>query len=100
MWAWISTPGDAEHHQDHADLGQLLREFLVRDESGRRGPDQDARDQVADERRKPETRGDESEQERKSQRGGQGGNQRYAVRHDGTASVPRGFEHRRAESFH
>lgn len=42
---------DAEHQQDDADLRQLDRELLVRDEAGREGTDHDAGQQIADDRR-------------------------------------------------
>jgi hypothetical protein len=41
---------DAEHQQDHADLGQLRRERLVGDEARRERADHYAREQVADQR--------------------------------------------------
>ena len=48
---------DAEHQQDHADLGQLRRQGLVGDEAGRERPDHDAREQVAHQRRQPQRAG-------------------------------------------
>jgi hypothetical protein len=54
---------DAEHQQDDADLGELLREADVADEAGREGTDQDAGQQVADDRRQPKTGREEAERE-------------------------------------
>ena len=44
---------DAEHQQDHADLGELVGEVLVGDEAGRERSDRDAGEQIADQRRDP-----------------------------------------------
>jgi hypothetical protein len=45
---------DAKHQQDDADLGQFIRHALVRDVARRERPDQDAGEQIADQRRDPE----------------------------------------------
>ncbi len=45
---------DAEHQEDHADLGQLVRDPLIRHVSRRERADEDPGDQVADERRDPQ----------------------------------------------
>lgn len=37
---------DAEHQQDHADLGELIGERLIRHVAGREGADQHAGEQV------------------------------------------------------
>ena len=42
---------DAEHHQHHADLGELAGELDVGDEARRGRADDDAGDEIADERR-------------------------------------------------
>ena len=42
---------DAEHQQDDADLGELVRELLVGDEAGRERAHQHAGEQIADQRR-------------------------------------------------
>jgi hypothetical protein len=52
---------DAEHQQDHADLGQFLREPGVAHESGCERSDRDAREQVAQQWRQPQARGHEAE---------------------------------------
>ena len=49
---------DAEHQQHHADLGELARELDVGDEARRGGPDHDAGEQVADQRRQPQPHGE------------------------------------------
>jgi len=41
-----------EHQQDHADLGKLGSEFAVGHEAGRKRPDSDSGQQVADQRGK------------------------------------------------
>ena len=61
---------DAEHEQDDADLGELLRESGIDDDTWREGSDDDAREQVADEGRHAQAHGDEAEQEREAQAGG------------------------------
>ena len=50
---------DAEHQQDHADLGELESELRVRGEAGRERSDQDPGEQIADDRRETEPSGDE-----------------------------------------
>src|SRR5581483_1108766 len=45
---------DAEHQEHHADLGELARQLAVGDESRRRRTDDDARGEVAHQRREPE----------------------------------------------
>ena len=54
---------DAEHQQDDADLGELLRERDVRDEAGRSRADEDSRQEVADERRELQPRGEQAQGE-------------------------------------
>ena len=58
---------DAEHQQDHADLGELGGEVGVGDEARRERPDGDAGEQVADERRQAHARGEEAEAERQDE---------------------------------
>jgi hypothetical protein len=55
---------DAEHQQNHADLGQLLGEIHVGDEPGRRGPEQHAGDEIAHERWQLDARRGVAEYER------------------------------------
>ena len=54
---------DAEHQQDHADLGQLVGQALVGHIARREGADEHAGEQIADERRDAEAmrQGAESE---------------------------------------
>ena len=66
---------DTEHEQDHADLGELLRQPDIGDEAGRGGADDDARDQVTDQRRHLQACGDEAHDEGKPQAGGNRGDQ-------------------------
>ncbi len=44
----------AEHQQNDADLGELDGDVLVGDKAGGEGPDGDARQQIADQRRQLE----------------------------------------------
>ena len=45
---------DAEHQQDDADLGELAGEILVGDKARRERPDDDAGEEIADQRRQLE----------------------------------------------
>ena len=67
---------DAEHQQDDAHFGKLAGQFAVGDEAEGIGPDQDAGDEVADQRRQPQAIGDQAEDEgigeRRRDRGNQG----------------------------
>ena len=47
----VKLQADAEHQQDDADLGELLGDLRVGDESRRVRTDQRAREQIADDRR-------------------------------------------------
>ena len=66
---------DAEHQQDHADLGQLERKLVVGNEARRIGPDQHAGEQVADKRRHPQPVRNRAEHEGKSEAEDDGGHQ-------------------------
>ena len=69
----------AEHQQDDANLGELVGDVLVGDVPGRERPDDDAREQIADQRRKAEALGDQdAEAEGKHEANRQG---RYEGRH-------------------
>lgn len=72
---------DAEAGQDHADFGELRREAGVRDEARREGPDGDAGEEVADERRETQARREEAEHEREPEPGGEDGDERGVVGH-------------------
>ena len=54
---------DAEHQQNDADLGELVGDVLVGDEAGRERPDDDAGEQIADQRRQLEAVGHDAEGE-------------------------------------
>ncbi|VFT39685.1 Uncharacterised protein [Pseudomonas aeruginosa] len=54
---------DAEHQQDHAEFGDFLRQRLVGDITGSERPGQDAREQVADQRRNAQAIGQGPEEE-------------------------------------
>ena len=77
---WISAPGsatrahrqkiaqremhaDAEHQQDHTDLGQFVRDRLIADETRGGRAAGDAGDKIADQRRQAKLGGDETEDE-------------------------------------
>jgi hypothetical protein len=60
---------DAEHQEDHADLGELAREVGVADEPGGEGPDGDAGEQVADQRRQPQAPREHAEHEGQAEAG-------------------------------
>ena len=51
---------DAEHQQHHADLGELARQLGVGDEARRGGTNDDAGDQVTDQRRQLQAGGDKA----------------------------------------
>ena len=72
---------DAEHQQDHADLGELAGQVLVGDEAGRERSDRDAGEQIADQGRDPEAVGDRAEQPGEPERDDDGRDQRRVMRH-------------------
>ena len=55
---------DAEHQQDHAELGELTDGLRIAPESRRERPQRDARDEVADDRRQPDTPGQQAADQR------------------------------------
>ena len=62
---------DAEHEEDHADLGQLGGELGIGDDAGGCRPGDDAGDQVADKRRDAQAFGGRAEHERQAEAGNQ-----------------------------
>ena len=50
----VEVQADAEHQQDDADLGELVRQVLVGDEARRLRPDDEAGEEVADDGREAE----------------------------------------------
>jgi hypothetical protein len=74
---------DPEHQQDDADLRDLRGQLLVRHEPGRERTDHDAREQVADERRKADAHGEEAADEREAQPDRDRRDERDVVRHRG-----------------
>ena len=72
---------DAEHQQDHTDLGQLRCQFLVGDEAGREWPDDHSRQQIADQRREPDLVRERAERECEHEAGAQQGDERSVMRH-------------------
>ena len=84
---------DAEHQQDHADLGELVgAASWSATKPGVNGPISDARQQIADQRR-AQAVGDRAEQEGEHEPGHDGGDQRRVVRHQpasaGAAAIRR-----------
>ena len=67
----VKLQTDAEHQQDHADFGELLRQRAVGDEARRVRPDDDAGDEIADNRRQPQPLRDEAADQRRDQAAGQ-----------------------------
>ena len=72
---------DAEHQQDDADLGELVGDVLVGDEAGRERPDQDAGEQIADQRRQLEAVRQHAKGEGEHEADGERGDERRDVRH-------------------
>src|SRR5262245_66341156 len=79
---------NTEHQQHHTDLGELLRQVEVGDETGRRRTDDDPGDQVAEQGRKLEAYRDEAQDQREPERGGNRGDQGDAVVHAAVTSRP------------
>jgi hypothetical protein len=65
---------DAEHQEDNADFAQLLRQRLIGNETRRVGTDEDAGDQVANDRGEPEAVGEKTQKERQHERRNNGRN--------------------------
>ena len=72
---------DAEHEEDHADLGELVGDRLVGDEARGEGADRDAGDQVADDGRHAQAAGDRTEQEGEPEAPGDRRDERRGVFH-------------------
>jgi len=72
---------DAEHEQDHADFGQLVRDRLVGDESWREGADGDAGDEVTDDRRHAQAARERAEEECEAEAPDDRGDERCGVIH-------------------
>ncbi len=72
---------DAEHQEDDADLGELVGDVLVGDEARREGPDGDAGEQIADERRKLEAVGSDPEAEGEHEADGEGRDEGRHMQH-------------------
>ena len=72
---------DSEHQQDHADLGELRRERLVGDETGRGRPGDDAGDQIADERRQPQALREQAQHQGQHEADAEQGDQRGVMGH-------------------
>ena len=78
---------DAEHQQNDADLGELVGDVLVGDIAGRERPDQDAGEQIADQRRELEAMHQYAQGEGEHEADGEGGNERWHVRHEAELSA-------------
>ena len=66
---------DAKHQQHHANFGQLRRRLDVGDKTRRRRADDDASQQIADQRRQFQAFGNHTENERPPKGSGDGGDQ-------------------------
>ncbi len=72
---------DAEHQQDHADLGELIGDVLVGDKSRRERPDDDAGQQIAHQRRDFQPLRHRTEREGEDEAGHQRGDERCRMGH-------------------
>ena len=72
---------DPEHQQDDADLGQLHRQPGVGDEPRRERADEDAREQIAGNRRNPQSLRQRPHEECDAKPGNDGSDQGGVVRH-------------------
>ena len=79
----MEVQADAEHEQDDADLGELLREAGVADEAGGERADGDAGEHVADERWQAQAVGEETEREGDDHGRDDGGEELGGVLHGG-----------------
>jgi hypothetical protein len=72
---------DAEHQQDDADLGELAGERAVAHEARRVGADEDAREEIAHQRRQAQALRQHSADEGQHEAQGDDGDQLGRVRH-------------------
>src|SRR5690606_10940461 len=72
---------NAKHQQDHADLGDLVGEFLVCDETRGEWTDNDTCQQVAHKRREAPAVGQSATKERQDEACGNGGDQGCVMGH-------------------
>ena len=77
----VKVQAHAEHEQDDADLGQLRGQPRIGHEARRMRPHQDARQQIAYQRRQTELLGHEAQDEGGAQASGEGQDQGNIVRH-------------------
>ena len=88
---------DAEHQENDANLGKLIGDILVGDEARRERPDDDARHQIADQRRQLEAVRNDAEAEGEHEADREGGNEGRHMQHEmafGTGLVTRGDKER------
>ena len=79
----------AEHQQHHANFGQLSCQRGIGDETRREWPDQDTGERITHQRGQPQANGDETENQRQPQCGGNRGDQVDTVRQgEKSADVP------------
>ena len=67
----VELHADAEHQQDDADLGQLLRHVAVGHEAWSVGADEEPGDEIADDRGEADAMGGEAEDQRRAEAAGQ-----------------------------
>jgi hypothetical protein len=75
---------DAEHEKDDADLGKLLGQYGIGDETRRMRPDGDASEQITDQRREPKFLRNHAEGKRDHEGQRQHRDKRCIMRHDET----------------
>ena len=75
----VELQADAEHQQDHADLGELLGDVAIGDEPGRVRPDHQPGQEVADDRRQLQALGEIAPDERSDEAAGECEDQIEAV---------------------
>ena len=78
---------DAEHQQHDADFGQLSGQVDIGDEAGCRRADHHPGQQVADQWRHAQAGGDEAEDQRQPEGGGDGGDEAEVMGHLGGGMI-------------
>ena len=82
---------DAEHQQHDADFGELRSEVHIGDKTGRCRPDQDSGHEITDQGRQLDPFGDEAEYQRRTETGGEGGDEGDIVFHAAFLRDPGSF---------
>lgn len=85
----MKVQADAEHHQNDADLGELLGDGQIAAETRRVRPDEHAGEQVADDRRQSQAMGDVAADQGRAERGGKRRNQFEIAVHAASRALER-----------